>query len=263
MNIVTEYPAWFIIFCLLTGAVFAAILYRKNPKHEFSKLVVRTLMVFRFISISIISFMLLSPLLKSVQHSVENPVIIFAQDNSQSITLGKDTVGGGAGMETRIASLIDDLEEDFEVRTFSFSDGVNEGLDLSMEGKQTDMSLLFDELITRFSNRNVGALIVSSDGLYNSGMNPLYASEKIKFPIYTIALGDTNVRRDLFIRKVNFNRIAFLGNTFPIEIVMGANQCRGLKSVLTVAQSGDMVFSKNIDITDDQFSEIFLRIIDL
>ena len=202
--------------------------------------------------------MLLSPMLKNIQHSVENPVIIFAQDNSQSITLGKDTAGEGRGMETRIEALINDLETDFEVRTFSFSDEVNEGLDFSMDGKQTDMSLLFDELITRFSNRNVGALIVSSDGLYNRGMNPLYASGKIKFPIYTIALGDTNVRRDLFIRKVNFNRIAFLGNTFPIEIVIGANRCRGLKSVMTVAQGGDIVFSKNIDITDDQFSETFL-----
>nr|NQU91497.1 hypothetical protein [Bacteroidota bacterium] len=63
---------------------------------------------------------------------------------------------------------------------------------------------------------------------------------------------------DLFLRKVNFNRIAFLGNTIPIEVIIGANMCKGLKSTLMVNQGGNIVFSKNLDITANQYSETIM-----
>ena len=37
-------------------------------------------------------------------------------------------------------------------------------------------------------------------------------------PLYAIALGDTTPRKDLLISNLTHNDLAFLGNTFPVEI---------------------------------------------
>lgn len=255
MNIVTEYPGWFVILCILLGLLYAGVLYYKNRKEDFNPLVTKSLAVFRFLAITIISFLLLTPMLKSLFRNYEKPLVILAQDNSASLVIGGDSVFYTGDYAKRFNELASRLEKDYTVRTYHFGDKVNEGLDFSYNSKQTDISALFDEIITRYSNRNVGALLLATDGLYNKGINPVYSSERIKFPVYTLALGDTSVRKDLFLRRVNFNRIAFKGNMFPIEVVVGANMCQGQSSVLTVSSGGTTLFSQNLSFTSNRSTE--------
>ncbi|MBE0640064.1 MAG: hypothetical protein IH598_16230 [Bacteroidales bacterium] len=255
MNIVTEFTGWFIILCILSGLLYAGVLYYKNRKEDFNPLVTKSLAVFRFIAITMISFLLLNPMLKSLFRNYEKPLVILAQDNSESLLINSDSVFYTGDYQDRIADLVSRLEQDYTVRTYQFGDKVSEGLDFSWNSKQTDISAMFDEIVTRYSNRNVGAMLIATDGLYNKGINPVYSSERIKFPVYTLALGDTSVRKDLFLRRVNFNRIAFLGNTFPIEVVVGANMCEGQSSILTVSSGGTTLFSQNVTFTSGRYTE--------
>ncbi len=255
MNIVTEYPGWLVILCILLGIVYSAILYFRNRSEDFSTITKRILSVIKAVAIIVIALLLLNPLLKSVFNTSEKPIIILAQDGSQSLLIGKDSGFYKNEYPANFTQLVNELEDNYQVRSYTFNEKVSEGADFSFTGKQTDMSALFDELLTRYSNRNVGALLLASDGLYNKGLNPVYASEDFKFPVYSLALGDTAVRKDIFLRKVNFNRIAYLGNSFPVEVIVGANLCKGLKSTLTVSLKGNVVFSKNLNIPDDKFNE--------
>jgi hypothetical protein len=255
LNIVTEYPAWFIILCVLLGVIYTGALYYKNRKEEFSLLTTRFLAAFRFLSITLIAFMLLSPMFRSFFRNYEKPLIIIAQDNTESINIGEDSAWFNDEYPEKIAAMIAQLEHNYTVRTYSFGDEVSEGLDFDYKGKQTDISALFDEVLTRYANRNVGAMLLASDGLYNKGINPVYSSGRIKFPVYTLALGDTSIHKDLFLRRVNFNRIAFLGNMFPIEVTIGANMCAGQSSLLTVSSGGSTLFSKNIQFETNHYSE--------
>ncbi len=255
MSIETEYPGWVVILCTLLGVVYSAILYFRNRREDFSTTTKRILSIFKAGAIIVIALLLLDPLLKSVFNTSVAPIIILAQDGSQSLLIGKDSGFYKNEYPAQFSQLIDELGENYQVRRYTFNEKVNEGADFSFTGKQTDISALFDELLTRYSNRNVGALLVASDGLYNKGLNPVYASKDFKFPFYTLALGDTAVRKDMFLQKVNFNRIAYLGNSFPVEVIVGANLCKGLKSTLTVSLKGNVVFSKNLSIPDDKFNE--------
>ena len=147
----------------------------------------------------------------------------------------------------------------YDVKTYSFGDKISNDINFSFSEKQTDISALFEEIHTRYSNRNVGAIILASDGIYNRGFNPIYggasnALSKINAPVYTIALGDTNVRKDIVLTKVAHNRLAYLGNTFPIEVVMDAWQCIGSQTRLTVSRAGKTLFSKLINITGNSFN---------
>lgn len=91
-ELITEKPLWFIVFCLLLGALYAWLLYRNDGKlKSISSTLVKGLIVLRFTVVSLLAFLLLSPLIKTVTRTIEKPLIIIAQDASQSILIGKDS----------------------------------------------------------------------------------------------------------------------------------------------------------------------------
>jgi hypothetical protein len=212
---------------------------------------------FRFLAVSILAFLLLSPLLKTVNREVEKPVIIIAQDNSQSLVVNKDSAFYRNEYKQALQKLVDELKDKYTVFTYTFADKVKElntADSLRFNEKQTDISGLFTEIETRYSNRNVGAVILATDGLYNKGSNPVYSAEKLKFPVYTIALGDTTIKKDLVLSRVDHNRIAYLGNKFPLEIVADARQLKGKSSTLTVSKGNVNLFSQVINLNSDAYT---------
>ena len=259
MTLITEYPIWFIPLCLLLGAGYTYVLYWKDNRfeEEYSGLT-RVLMILRFVLVSFLSFLLLGPFIKTLFREVEKPLIIFAQDNSESILNDRDSTYYHVTYADAVNRLVGSLSEEYDVKTYSFGDDVSPGLDFTYDQKQTDLSALFDELYTVYSNRNVGAIILSTDGNYNRGMNPLHVSgiEELNAPLYTIALGDTSTRKDLYLTKVAHNRLAYLGNDFPLEILIQASQCGGEESEVTVSNKGKVLFKEKLNIKQNSYSRV-------
>ena len=142
------------------------------------------------------------------------------------------------------------------MREFHFNRDVADGLTKDFIGKQTDISNALKQLNDRFVNQNIGAVVLATDGLYNQGSDPQYVARNIKSPIYTIAMGDTVAKRDLLIGNVNYNKTAFLGNDFEIEVLAGAYQAKGETMRLTVAEDGRQVASQNVDVSSDDFHKV-------
>src|ERR1051326_6405885 len=254
-SLYSEYPAWYYLLCVLAGGIYSFILYRKEKRFdETPKWVKRALPVFRFISVTLIAFFLLAPLLKNISRTVEKPIIIFAQDNSESVVANKDSTFYKNNYPKKVSEFVASLSDKFDTNNYSFGDKINSGLNFNFKEKQTDIASLFDEIEARFSNRNVGAVIIASDGLYNKGQNPLYTSSGDKFPVYTIALGDTTIRKDLVLSKILSNRIAYVGNKFPLELQITAKQLAGKNSTCTVSKGNDVLFTQAINISGNNFS---------
>jgi hypothetical protein len=257
INLVTEEPKWSLIFCVLLGVSFSWLLYRKDKtSEELSSFLKRALMALRFIYITLLSFLLLSPLLKTLTKKAEKPIIIIAQDNSESIVVNKDSTYYKNEYSQKLNTFIEELKKKYDVHTVSFGDKVKDGIDYSYADKQTDYSGLLNSLGIRFANRNVGALVVASDGLYNRGSSPVFSLGDLSAPIYTIALGDTSVKKDLRIENVKFNKVVFLNSTFPIEVILDARQCSGAGTTLTVEEDSVSVFSKSVTISGSSFSQV-------
>jgi hypothetical protein len=245
LNLITSYPLWFILFCLLLGVAYASILYfRQNKVQDLSKTATVVLAALRFLVVALISFLLLSPMLKTIQREVEKPVIVIAQDKSQSITLNKDSSFYNNEYLNNLKKLENKLSEKYVVKTFSFGDKVSEGLEGGFQEKFSDYSTFFDEIYNRFSNRNIGAILFASDGIFNRGSNPIYNIKKLNVPIFTIALGDTAVRKDLILKNVAHNQLAYLSNSFPLEIIIEANKLNNKSSKVTVSKNGNILFSQ-------------------
>lgn len=254
IKILTEYPLWFSAFCLLLGLLYSFVLYRKEEKLKDTKpWLLKLMAASRFLLVSILAFLLLSPFVKTLFNKVEKPVIVIAQDNSASIKLNKDSVYYSKQYIQQLNDLKNKLEEDYEVKTYTFGNELNEGLDIDYNDKITNLSNVFSQITNKFYNRNVGALILASDGIFNQGANPIFSSG-IEFPIYTIALGDTAVQKDVILKDVVFNKITFLGNQFPIEIGATINQCKGEKTKLVIAKDGKKLFEKELNIINNNFS---------
>ncbi|MDP4280657.1 MAG: hypothetical protein Q8867_00765 [Bacteroidota bacterium] len=248
MRILTEYPVWFILFCLILGGIYAFLLYYRTGKNEIPGRVMAVMTAFRFLSVFIISFLLLSPLVRKTSENVEKPILLFAQDNSLSIVMGKDSSFYRSQYPEAVKSFLKNAGDKFNVINWSFSEKNRDGLDFSFSGKQTDISSLADEFASRYLNRNVGALIIATDGIFNKGTNPYYSLTKAKFPVYTIALGDTTVYRDLILRNVLYNPTVQVGEPFPLEIQIAAMRCAGEQADLEIKKGGQSIFSKKIPI---------------
>ena len=218
--------------------------------------------IFRMLVISIISFLLLNPLVKTTSRYTEKPVILFAQDNSMSITTGSDSNVYKQEYIENLNLLFDQVGSNYKIDKYTFGDKIGADFNIDYSAKQTNISNLFNELSERYSHKNVGGLIMASDGIYNRGINPIYSSKQFNFPIYTIALGDTNLQKDIIINKVNYNRIAYLGNEFPIEIIINSNKCRGLSSEVTIIKDDSVKYRKRITFdTDNHFETLKLKLL--
>jgi len=236
------------------------ILYFRESKNEFPAWLKRLLGVNRFIIVSLIAFLLLSPLLRLINRHTEKPIVVIAQDNSQSLVMGEDSSYYRQDYKQQLNSLLNELSDDYELRLFTFGDEVNyhEGPafdTLTYHERQTDIASLFDMMDVRFANRNTGALIIASDGIYNKGINPRYHFSALSYPIYTIALGDTAIRRDAFFKRVLYNRIAFQGNDFPVEIILNANKLSGSTLNLSIYEGKSLIDRRQEAVTSDNFSK--------
>ncbi len=256
-SLITTYPAWFLILCILAGIIFAGILYYRDTGHDFSKLTIRALVLLRGVSVTLIAFLLLSPLLKSTSRYTEKPIVLLALDNSASIRMGKDSAYITKDFTEQVRKLAERLSKKFDVQTYTFGDKVTKGMNATFTDKQTNMAELFSEIKDRYSNRNLVALILAGDGIYNQGADPLYVSENAPYSIYTVALGDTNQQKDLVVTRVNYNRIAYLGNDFPVEITLSAYKLAGSSSRVSISSGEQQLFSDNFPIGDQQVTRTF------
>ncbi|MCF6366743.1 MAG: hypothetical protein L3J35_11130 [Bacteroidales bacterium] len=250
-SLITEYPLWFIIFCFAAGFLFAWLLYRKDKKFaEASKLIRNFMFALRFLSVSIISFLLLSPVLKSLGKIIEQPIIVYAQDNSESVNSDKGNI---KMFSKNISNFFNEKQNNYIFKTYTFGEKIKQTDSFSFSEKQTDIAELISDIKNKYYHRNIGAVILASDGIYNKGTNPAYEINDINFPIYTIALGDTSIKEDLILTKVKNNKIAFLKNTYPLQISVKAKKLKGKQSEIQIFDNGKLIKIQKFTINNNDF----------
>jgi len=97
-------------------------------------------------------------------------------------------------------------------------------------------------------------MIVSGDGLFNKGSNPVVAAKDFKFPVYTLALGDTTVYQDLRISEVSNNKFAFKGNNFPVRVNFDAFVAEGKEVEISINNNQQLVASEKVKVLSNSFS---------
>ncbi len=251
---VTEYPLWMSVFCVLLGLGLSYLLYNRQLRNEGRwqwRFVVMA--ICRFLGITLLSFLLLSPLIRYTNREVKKPVVALAIDNSASVVTGADSAYYRNEFPAKLDQLEKALDDRYEVHRYYFDHQLRDTGSLDFTGKQTNIANVFSNLTTDFDNQNLGAVILLSDGIYNQGNNPLYTTIGIKSPVYTVALGDTTVRKDVLISGVRFNQLAYLDNRFPLLIGVDARKCRGEQLQVQVTENGKVLYSAVVTAGTERF----------
>ena len=261
MTLITEYTLWLIPLCLAVGAGFGFLLYYRNKNLELERRTSVLLAILRGTAVALICFLLLAPMLKMVLKNVEKPIVVVAVDNSESIISTKDSIFYRQNFADEIEKLTESLGNKYEIETFLVGDAPemveDKGkISLDFDEKSTDLGAIFDELSNFYSGKNIGAVVLFSDGIYNSGSNPYYKAEKVKYPVYTVGLGNPELQTDLLIAGISHNRQTFKGNFAPVEIKVMATKLAGKKATLTVTDAaGNTIHQKQVLISGAQHFE--------
>ena len=266
MSLLTQYPLWLAIFAVLLGVGYALFLYFRNDNVAFEKRSRIVMASLRGLAMTLLAFLLLAPMLKMIRKQTDKPVIIFSIDNSESVKSGKDADFYTAEYPKQLQKIIDELAKDYDVDAYlvgdenKSADKTNAAPDFS--DKSTNLSALFDDISLLYANRNVGAVVMLTDGIYNSGANPFYAAQKTNFPVYTVGLGSDEQATDLLIADIVHNKEVLKGNRAPVEVKIQAGKLAGKTAKLTVSGDKGGVFSKTLQISGNQYFETVSFLVD-
>ncbi len=252
-NLDLQYPSWYIILCILLGVTAAILLYRKDRTFIDQAPQLRYIMAFlRGLVVAVLSFLLLSPLMKLLQTKSEPPIIIIAQDQSTSI-LEAFTKEDSAAYMKALEDFSKKLGEKYIVHKIGFGEDVETVDHWVIDDQASDLGEFMTFYNEQYRGQNVGAVILATDGAVNRGKNPLYTTAIQKAPMSVIALGDTIMKTDLQIRNVFHNSIAYMGDRFTVQVDISAERLNGASTTLELRhlQDGKNVLLERVPIAID------------
>jgi hypothetical protein len=236
MQVFLSYPSWFVLLCVALASIYSIILYYKQKQLASIQKTYRYLLsIARFVAVFIISFLLLAPFVKRHSSKTEKPIIIIAQDNSSSIKYAFKKIDSNAYFKN-LNTLQKELSENYEVKTYTFDEQLHPNYSKTLNGKISNLSKTLDDINDIYFNRNVGAIIMATDGIYNRGISPQYTEASNLYPIYTVVLGDTTPQKDAKISQVLSNDIVYLGDKFEVKADISSFNCKNQNATIYIEQ---------------------------
>lgn len=237
------------LLCILIGVVPALLVYRRDSK---KKIPIKWLpALLRFFICFSTAVLLLAPALPSTKEEEEKPLLVWLQDNSASMkrALGKDSVN----YKKQMMTLHKQWANNYNLVVRSFGPDVTSDTVFSYNQKSTNIGNALQAVVEQYQDRNIGAVILSSDGVYNEGMDPLYAPLNAAVPVFTIALGDSTQPKDASIVRVHANKTVALNSEFEVIIDAKAFQLANSQSEIQLQQQGNILARAPLKIDNDRF----------
>lgn len=254
LSLLFESPPWLIGVGVLIGLAYAALLYFRT-KVPWGKNANYVLAALRFLMVTQLTLLLFGPLIRQIQNSKEAPGIVFAIDNSQSISEIEDSLSL-SGFQNSIISLQHELnEKGYFTETRSFQGQNAKGVAIQFNEQSSNLNELLRGIQNDYESRNLSNVLLFSDGLYNLGNNPAF--HPYNFPISTIGMGDTTQRPDLNLNAILYNKIAYEGNQFPIVAELFSYNLAGKTVTLQLKIGKSVIGQKQVRINNqNQFNQL-------
>ncbi|OJJ21811.1 hypothetical protein BKI52_15040 [marine bacterium AO1-C] len=250
LKLITQASPWLILVCIAIGLAYALLLYSK--KAEWSKTVNRSLAALRFTLVTILCLLLLlNPYLRQVSNTIEKPTVVFAIDNSQSIASTNDT-SKIRQLYKELENLGNDLKKDqvnIDVQNLDATDLAKNLVTIPLNYASSNLSAILSGIKNNYENRNLDKVVLVSDGIYNQGISPVF--QEYGFPIYTVGVGDTTKQRDIKLSAVLANKVAYLGNKFPVVAEVENVGYPGRSVNVYLSQNGQVIERKSITFKED------------
>jgi len=195
--------------------------------------------------------LLLAPALTITRNETEKPVVLYLQDNSRSVAvaLGKDS----AAYRKNAQNLLDKLSEKYKVVTWGFGSTVQTDSQFLYRQNATDIAAALARAQEFYGLQNLGTIVLATDGRFNQGINPLYQSLSLHNSIYTVALGDSTIQKDLRITQLYANNVVSLNSQFEIRADIVAALCNGYSNSVQLQEAGNTIATVPLNISADRY----------
>lgn len=231
-RIIFESSPAYILLCLAVGVGYALLLYRTN--HPWPVTINRVLFGLRAILAFLLAFLLLGPIIRQITNYTEKPLFIILRDNSGSVTEATDSTTLTA-LDRELRTLSESLEDKGYDVAVTDLEG-RETTEPVFNARVTDLHGALEKVSNRYEGKKFGGVLLVSDGIYNTGISPLFAN--YKFPVHTLGIGDTTQRTDVAIRNVAFNKLAYQGNKFPVRVEVILKGLENQRLTVTLQHKG-------------------------
>lgn len=235
------------VFFIVLAAVIALLMafFQYYKKRETPIL----LFTIRFLGIFSLLFLLINPKVRSISYQNIKPQLNLLIDNSKSIAYKNE-----AETVRQLVNQLKDneaLNEKYTFSTYTFDEKLNlsDSLGFNKSGTQ-----LYDALtqLGQLSTQENTATVLISDGNQTKGAD--YGFFTAPHKIFTVAVGDTTVYKDLAVSQINVNKYTHLNNTFPVEVFVNYNGNEPVTKSFSVRDNTGVLFRKDLRFTADERS---------
>jgi hypothetical protein len=194
--------------------------------------------------------LILAPTFTINKNVVEKPIVLLLQDNSSSIAtaLGSDS----ATYRKNLEALTEKLAGKYKVIRWGFGNRVQNDSIFQYHQPVTDISAALSRAQEFFGMQNLGAIILATDGRYNQGMNPLYQQLTIHSPLYSVAIGDSAVQKDIRIAKAYANKVVTINSNFEVRADIVAQRCAGYSNSVSIKEDEAVLSSAALSLNGDK-----------
>ena len=239
----------FVLILLVLIAIGFAIFFYRHTIPEIGKSKRIQLITLRSIALALLLFLIFEPILNLERTKTTPPGIALLLDNSKSMTVqDPNGVRGDVLKKIISSSEFTSISKKGDVHNirFSASPHVLQSLapdSLGFDGGETDISSAFEDVKKQFTDKNLCAVVLFSDGSYTTGQNPLYDAETMGVPVFVVGIGDSTEKKDLIVKKVITNEIAYVDSKIPIDATLQSAGFNG-ETVEVSLREGSLVLDK-------------------
>ena len=256
INFESDYSGLFIILSVVLAVGISYVIYFRSADSKNLTFVQKVLLtLLRSLVLFLVSLLLLSPLIERTKRIKQLPILAVAFDNSQSV---QPYLSSYNQLTEALKSRFSD---DYQLDFWSFGEKVENTGSVTGADRRSDYGQMLKTLRNNYTNKNIGALILAGDGIYNQGQDPANLASSIRFPVYSIGVGDTSHKVDALIRNVKTNKVAFLKNRFPVEIELNFSKLKDKIAYIDIENKQHLVYSSTVSIhSDDDFKLEFVNL---
>ena len=248
------------IFLLLAVLAVASVVwfYRRVPPS--AGRIRPVLVALRTVALVLLFAALIEPVLALSRTVTERPVVGVLLDASGSMAVPDGT--GGARRGDEAVTLLNEVllprvARDTDVIGLAFSaDTAELGLESSaisstpeFDGGATDLEQAFGALGDLVSGRNLGAVVIATDGADNRGGGPYDAAVSLDVPVFVLGVGSSAAHTDIAIEDAVTNRISYTGESVPVEVTVSSAGFEDAETVVEISEGGARLDYEQIELS--------------